>query len=793
MLEKYFMMNALIKKELRSFFTSLTGFFTITIFIIFNGFILWFFEGAWNILDSGLADVSHFFKLVPFIFILLIPALTMRSFSQELQWGTLEILQTKQVSVNTLIFSKFLANLLIVFVMLFFSLSFVYSIAILNFDTKTSIDFGSIFTSYIGVFLVAGCYIAMGLFCSACSKNQRTVLLFSVGICFLFFYGFFAISDSFKGNEYFFQKLSIYWHYQSFEHGVLDTKNILYLLAIIFVFFFGTHWVLKKKCKRKNIFYVFLILYGIYFFGNHFHKRLDCTKDARYTLSDSSIQLFKSIENPILIKVFLEGNFPARFKRLQLETKYLLQEIENTNSKIKFIFENPNKNLKNHIKEGRKPNKFVEQKNGVLIQSLVVPWASIEHAKNSVNVRLLKTISNAKNEEEQIRKSIEHLEYAFVSGLKKMQPKKNKKIAVLVGNGQLKDVNLFDFLNALKPHYRLGKFTLDSVKNAPEKTLEALNTFDLAILAKPTESFSEKEKFVLDQFTIKGGRSLWLIDPVMAHKDSLFSTGQMLAYPLDLGVDDLFFHYGLRLEKKLIKDLYCSKITLSAGNIGNRTNFRNFSWQYDPLIKPNPNHLIGKNIGAVRLQFTSNITLLKNNIKKTVLLESSHLSKKIGLPRFIKLSEVAIPVNPKNYKSNRQNIAVLLEGNFSSAYENRVQPFPLKNALKKGYSKIAIIGDGDIAANQIYKKKPLPLGFDKWTQEFYHNKAFLQNTVDYLLDNLDLIKIRSKTMEFALLNKQKILEERHFWKWFNILLPIALLSFLMGIFVFFHRRRFQIL
>ena len=784
-------MNAVLKKELRSFLTSIAGYGTLSIFIICNGLVLWFFKNPWNILDSGLADVSNFFSLAPWIFIVLVPALTMRSFSQELQWGTLEILQTKQVSVNALILSKFFANLIIFCLMLLFTFSFVWSIYVLNAGTKTSIDFGSIFTSYLGLIFIGSCQIAVGLFCSTFSKNQLIVLLFSVGICFLLFYGIFAMAESFGNYDYHLEKWSMYWHYQGIERGVLDTKDVLYFLQLTFIFLFFTRVRMKKRYNLKNILYVFVFMYGVHFVGQHFNKRLDCTKDGRYTLSSSSIRLLKSIEKPTMIKVYLEGNFPAQFRRLQLETKYLLQEMENINPNIKFVFVNPSRNLEKHIAQGRTPSRIVQQENGVVTETLLVPWASVHSNKKSSNIALLKEHAHSKNQQEQIKKSIENLEYAFINGLKKIYHKKSKKIAVLVGNGELGDNYLFDLLHSLKPHYHLAKFTLDSVATAPLNTLRHLQKFDLAILAKPTESFSEKEKFVLDQFALNGGRSLWLIDPAQAARDSLFSTGKMLAYPVDLNVDDLFFAYGVRLEKNLIKDLSCSKITLSAGNIGRRTNFKSFLWQYHPLVKPEKDHRITKNVDRVNLQFASSITLLKNTPKKTILLQSSGASKKIGLPSFVKLSEVATPVIHQTYKSGKQNLCVLLEGDFNSAYKDRVQPFDLKNALKHGQSKMVIVSDGDIASNQIHNKKPLPLGFDKWTQEFYANKEFLQNTIDYLLDNANLIKIRSKTMAFPLFNKEKLMEERIFWKWFNLLMPLGLLTFLFGGSVFFYKRKFS--
>ena len=330
---------------------------------------------------------------------------------------------------------------------------------------------------------------------------------------------------------------------------------------------------------------------------------------------------------------------------------------------------------------------------------------------------------------------------------------------------------------------------MDSVASNPQRTLAQLNNYDLIVVAKPTKAFTEKEKYTLDQYTLQGGNSIWMLDNVHAEMDSLYTTGRTLAYPRDLNLDDFFFRYGARFNTDLIKDLYASKISLATGNTGNKTNYQKFLWYYHPLVTPEKNHPIVRNISPVNFQFASSIDTLKNNIQKTVLLKSSVLSKTVKTPSIVALKTVAEKPNPQNYNQGNHTLGLLLEGNFTSAYKDRQKPFDNKNAKEIGLpAKMILIGDGDIARNQIHNGKPLALGTDKWTQAFYGNKEFLTNAVSYMLDTTGLIHIRSKSIALKLLNKQKSAQDKPYWQFVTIGGPLLLLSF-AAIFVLSYRKR----
>ena len=543
----------------------------------------------------------------------------------------------------------------------------------------------------------------------------------------------------------------------------------------------------KKKILYKLGLIVALILI-INIIGNLYTYRLDITHDKRYTLSNQTKKIISNIDNPILVEIYLKGNFPSEFKRLQLETTQILEELQAINNNIVILFVDPLPIAEELINSGLTPSRLTSQENGSVSETIIFPWAVIHYKNNFELVSLLKNNFSG-NSDEQLQQSIQNLEFAFAEGFQKLTSKKSKKIAVLRGNGQLEDIYVADFLKTLGKQYHLAPFTLDSVSKNPIKTLQQLNNFDLAIIAKPTIKFTEEEKYTLDQFLMKGGKTLWMIDQVHAELDSLMNTDETPILPRDLNLTDLFFAYGTRINYNVVQDLYSSKITLATGNIGNKPQYSQFLWNYYPLIMAKNNHVINKNMEPIQLKFPSNIDTLSNQIKKTVLLESSPLTNRVGVPTLVSLKSLLEKPNHEQFKENQQIFGVLLEGNFESAYKNRVQPYQtIDFKTESAVTKMILISDGDIIANQIHNGEPLTLGQDKWTQSLYGNKAFLLNAVNYLLDDDGLISIRNKTINLKLLDKEKAYKERTFWKVFNIAIPLILLL-IISITVHLYRKK----
>ncbi len=543
--------------------------------------------------------------------------------------------------------------------------------------------------------------------------------------------------------------------------------------------------------KTKHIALLIAGILLLNFGSQRFYKRLDLTKDQRYTLSEVTSSVLNKINRQFVIRVYLEGDFPSEFKRLQVETRQFLEELRAENSSIKIQFINPDDQRERLVKAGMIPSQLTVEEDGKLSNAIIFPWAEITYQNKTEIVSLLPN-GVIQSQEQQLEVAIENLEFSFVDAIATISKKKKKRVAVIKGNGELEDIHLFSFLSEVARKHPLAQFTLDSVEKNPARSLKDLQNFDLAIIAKPTQSFSEKEKMVLDQFIMKGGKTLWMLENTQADIDSLFNNGKMLAYPIDLNLTDFFFSYGIRINNTLIQDLYASKIPLATGNVGNQPQFQNLQWFYHPLTNSNPHHPITKNTAPVRLRFANQIDTLQNDIRKTPLLISSSLTRKIGTPNFIELQSIAEEPKEEDYKGGFQLFSVLLEGEFKSTYANRIKPFDVTNfADKSSANKMIVIADGDVGKNQISKGQPTDLSIDKWTGEQFGNKEFLLNAVDYLLDDSGLIALRNKTLQINLLDKQKAFKERVFWQFINVALPLLLLFAFGFIFNYLRKRKYR--
>ena len=556
--------------------------------------------------------------------------------------------------------------------------------------------------------------------------------------------------------------------------------------------------------KKNNKTYVSLVvvigvLIALNIVSASFFKRIDLTENKRYTLSEASKEILLNVDQPIIVDVFLKGEFPSEFKRLQNETRYLLEEYEAYNSNIKFNFINPLEENRaaqeiatDFYNAGMTPENLNVTENGKVTESLLFPWAVANYQDKRVKIHLLKKKIGDSNEDI-VNSSVQQLEYAFTDGFNQLIHERSKKVAIMRGNGELADLYIADFVKSIKDYYYIAPFTLDSVAKNPQKTLQQLNEYDLIIEAKPTEAYTEDEKLVLDQYVMNGGKSLWLLESVMAEKDSLFTNeeNKLLAFYNDLNLTDFFFPYGARVNPEIVNDVYSAPIVLAKGS-GENTQFNPYPWFYEPMATTKNNHPIVNNIEAVKFNFANPIDTLKNNIDKTILLQSSTASKLEGVPTQISLQEVIQQKpDPSSYTAGAQNLAVLLEGKFTSVYNNRILPTSLKDYKKTSEdNKILIVSDGDIIKNPTRNGQPQALGYDAMTATTYGNKEFLINAVNYLLDDKGLLKIRSKEVKLAFLNTNKVAAERLQWQIINIVLPLLFLGVFGVIFTWFRKRKY---
>jgi len=541
-----------------------------------------------------------------------------------------------------------------------------------------------------------------------------------------------------------------------------------------------------------------LLLLVINYIAQQWHSRIDLTQDKRYTLSETTRKTLSQIQQPLVIDVLLKGNIPTEFKKLQTEAVQLLEEYTATNDHLIVNFVNPLEDepnadaaIQNLINNGLQPLQIAQTEAGKSSVEYIFPWAVISDGKRVEKVRLF-IDKLGTTDQERVQNSVQRLEYNLSDALHKFTVKKQKKIAILRSNGTLEDVYLYDFLKTAREYYFIAPFTLDSVATNAEKTLKDLEKFDLLLVAKPTSPFSDEQKQVIDQYIMNGGRVLWLIDQVNVSLEDMYKTGGVtMAMPLDLNLTDMFFQYGFRLNYTLINDLYFSEIVVATGD-GSQSRYMNIPWVYNPMVLSSNNHLINSNLDAVRLQFANGIDTLKNGVKKTVLLSSSPFSKADGTPREINLRIDPKAMNKELYKKGNIPLAVLLEGEFKSMYKDRVRPLELKeNVTLSRPTKMIVVSDGDIIKNDFdsQHKIPLELGFDRWTSKYYDNKAFLQNAMNYLLDDTEFLTLRNKKVQLAFLDKEKVAESAKAWQIKVFLYPLLVLVIVMLLSGYFYRKK----
>ncbi len=540
---------------------------------------------------------------------------------------------------------------------------------------------------------------------------------------------------------------------------------------------------------------VIVALVAVNLLASFVYTRFDLTEDKRYTLSEPAIEVAQKFETPVIVDVLLDGNIPAEFAKLKAETIQLLESFASKNRNIKFNLvdpmedsENPQETVAQLQSLGLQPANVTVEENGKVSNELVFPWAMVNFNDQTVRVPLLKNKLGS-TAEERINNSVQQLEYAFADAFTKLSIEEKKSIAVIKGNGELDDIYIADYLTTIRDYYNIGAITLDSVAANPQNVLDKLKEFDLALIAKPTEAFSDQEKYVLDQYMVQGGKSIWLIDQVAMEMDSIYAGGgEAIAIPRELNLKDLFFKYGVRINPVLVNDLYFTQIVLATGE-GNDSQYNPLPWLYYPMVFSQNNHPINTNIEAVRFQFTSPMDVLENDYQKTILLQSSPLSKTDGIPRVVSLDMINQQPDRETYTNGNLPLAVLIEGSFTSMYKNRVKPIKLQNTLEEGpENKMIVISDGDVIKNQLRNGRPLELGYDKWTSSFYGNKEFLVNSTNYLLDNTGLINIRNKKVAIPLLDVKKIAAQKTKWQLVNIGLPVVL-TLLFGVFFGYYRKR----
>ncbi len=556
-----------------------------------------------------------------------------------------------------------------------------------------------------------------------------------------------------------------------------------------------------------------IIIILVNFIGSFAFKRFDLTSEKRYTLSETSEKLASNLDDIVFVKVYLEGEFPAGFKRLRDETKEMLDEFRAySHGNIEYEFINPSESedqkirdeiYKQLYKQGLRPTDLNTKSEDGFSNKIIWPGAMFSYKGKEHPVQLLKSQIGA-SPESMLNSSVESLEYEIANAINNLVTVEKPKVAFIDGHGELNKYETASLEESLKEFYTVNRIALNEELSSltervmidSSKAYKVKIKYNTIIIAKPLNRFSEKDKFIIDQYIMFGGRVVWLIDPVFASMDSLQKADVSMAIPLDLNLDDQLFTYGVRINTNLIQDIQSAPIPVVTGMVGNQPKTEMFPWYFFPLLTPANNHPIVNNLNALKGEFVSTIdTIAKKGIKKTSLLRSSQYSKVSTAPTRISLGMLRFEPDQTQFNKGPQVAAVLLEGKFESVFRNRITP-QLQGSKEINFreqsdnNKMVVIADGDIARNYVNKRtnKYLALGIDQFTRQEFGNKDFMLNVVGYLCDDSGLMTVRSKKLKIRLLDKTVLKNDKFKWQLINTILPIGLIL-LFGIAHYFDRKK----
>ncbi len=562
--------------------------------------------------------------------------------------------------------------------------------------------------------------------------------------------------------------------------------------------------IMEKKIPG---FIQILLILGILLFINilsqYFNTYLDFTEEKRFTLTEPTKKLIKDVKNVVYIQVLLEGNFPSGFKRLQQSTKEILDQFNSENGYIEYEFENPNEGTvdvinarrKSYSEEGLIPTNLMVRSGSENKEQLIYPYAIIKLGDRKISVNLLENAPDL-DQESNLSNSISLLEYKLATAIQKVHYPEKKNILFTTGHGELAKEQTKSLVSLLNSSYNLAWINLDS-------TFIIKPEIDLLIIARPIIPFTEKNKFVLDQYVMNGGKIIWLVDGLKMSLDSLSTRNEFIPEPLDLNLTDYFFKNGIRINSNLVLDLECSRIPQVIGRTGDKPQIELFPWYYHPLIAPRSNHPIVSNIDRISLEFPSTIDTLKTktDIKKTILLQSSQYSRYQTSPMKVGFEMMRYKPDPDKFNRPNLPIGILLEGTFGSLFENRLDEdmnniltsigIPFKTISSP--TSMLVVADGDVIKNLYDKEtgKFAPIGYNKYEKATFNgNKDFILNSIEFMINQNNILTARTKEFKLRMLDKVKAEKDKLYWQSINIVLPIILIVLFGAINFYWRKKKF---
>ena len=536
------------------------------------------------------------------------------------------------------------------------------------------------------------------------------------------------------------------------------------------------------------------------FIGSNFFNRLDLTEEKRYTLNESSRERLENLDEVVFVRVYLEGDLPTEFRELRNATKEMLDDFRAyAGENIQYEFINPSESpdekervevYQELTRQGLQYTNIRLQTGDKMSEQIVFPGAILSFKGRETPIQLLKSQTGA-TEQQMITNSIQQLEYEFMSAIDKITSTYKKKVAFIEGNGELSALETADSKRALEEFYEVSRIKID-------QNLDALEGQDAIIIARPDSAYDERDKFIIDQFIMNGGKVIWFIDPVFARMDSLRKSTMTMGLVLEHNLEDQLFHYGARLNGDLVMDIECINKPIVTGYIGNQPRQEMFPWFYEPLLSGNEAHPITQNLDRIKTEFVSTIeSVAGDSVTSTPLLLTSEKSRTVAAPTRISFNILREPPKYEMFTKGPLTTALLLEGKFTSVFTNRLPRKLLDDdginfKERSAPTKMIVVSDGDIIRNPISKleNKFFALGYDKYSQKVFGNREFVLNAVNYLCDDSGLLNVRSKNFKIRLLDQAKIDEDRTFWQVLNTLVPLVFILVFAIVFITIRKRRF---
>ncbi len=535
-----------------------------------------------------------------------------------------------------------------------------------------------------------------------------------------------------------------------------------------------------------------VLVFGIVLFTNIISSYLklsyDCSEEKRFSLTEGTRNTLLKLEDEVYVRILLEGDFPSGFKQLQTATRDILNQFKSINTHLNFDFENPNDGSHDDInstreklaKDGLNPINLKVNSGTEQSEQLIYPYAIFNLGERKIAVNLLEHQPDL-DQETNISNSISQLEYKFSNAVEKILREQKKNILFTNSNGELKPEQSRAAQQLLKPFYHVTFANLDSLYFIKDQV-------DLVIVAKPLTPFSERSKFILDQYLMRGGKILWMVDALQISIDSFNVRNEYIPEPLDLQLTDLFFQYGIRIDPSLVLDLECSKIAQVVGKMGDKPQIELFPWYYFPIAAPYSNHPIVNNIDRILLDFPAKIDTVKTSgsVRKTPLIVSSPYSRYQLAPAKVGFDILRYQPDPSKFDKPNQTMGILLEGTFKSPFTNKVEASMLETLKQlnidfkstSSHTKMIVVADGDLIKNfyDPQTDKFSQMGYSKFEKISYSgNRTFFMNSVEYLCNDENILAARSKEFKIRLLNQVRIQNEKSFWQFTNIGLPLVIL------------------